>query len=188
MTETQFDDTTRTDLTNADVATDDTVRVVCMNPETGEEFDVTGDVATTYADHKFAVEGDDGVVVILNDDTKEVREGSFADGFDTVEGFRPVFVEFATEGDRENVDADADDTLVYDNVVHGANESTGKEFTKTKTVEHTGEVYAEDGGVTAFRSPDFDGVFFVDDGGTVEYDPADEARDRYEVGTSGRIE
>lgn len=192
MTETEFDDTTRTDLTNADVSEGDTVRVVAMNPTNGDEFDVVGEVTSVYSEHKFAVqvEGDvpTGKSFIVNDDTKTVREGNHADGHDEVDDFRPVFVEFPATGDRENVDDDADDVLTYENTVHGAHEKTGKSYTKTDTVEHTGEVYAEADGVTAFRSPDYDGVFFVDGDGTVEYDPADESRGRYEVGTNGRVE
>lgn len=81
-----------------------------------------------------------------------------------------------------------DETLVFENTVHDANETTGKKTTKTTTKRHDGEVYQEKAGLVGFRSPECNGVFFVLPDGTVEYDPHDPHRSRYEVGTDGRIE
>jgi len=182
----------RVSVRNADVEEGDRVRVVAFDPSNGEEFEVVGDVTSVYADHKFAVqvEGDvpTGVSFIVNDDAKTVRKGSHADGHEVVEGFRPTFVEFHADEPAREGDVDEDDTLVYTQTTHGANEATGKSYTKTEEVRHGGEVYQKEGGITGFRTPEHTGVFFVLPGGTVEYEPRDESRDRYEVGEGGRID
>lgn len=90
--------------------------------------------------------------------------------------------ECGTLFDDEHVDG-TDATLRYETTTHGAHEHTGKSNTRTKTVEVDGEVYAETAGLTGFRSPEYDGVFFVLPDGTVEYDPHDTTTGKYEVGT-----
>lgn len=196
----EFDHTApHTSVRNAEVDEGDTV-FVAFSPEDDVDTDhvhaptddvrmnsdaIVGTVGTVYGDHKFTVvvDGDDGVhgtAYLINADTDTVRFGNHADGFEDVDA-RAVFVDFPAEDDDT-------ETLVFDNTVHGAHEKTGKKTSTTTTKRHDGEVYQSEGGLIGFRSPDFDGVFFVLPDGTVEYDPHDPNRSRYEVGTNGRIE
>lgn len=195
----EFDHTApHTSVRNADVDEGDTV-FVAFSPEDDVDTDhvhaptdddrmnsdaIVGTVGTVYGDHKFTVvvDGDDGVhgtAYMINAEDDTVRVGNHADGFEDVDA-RAVFVDFPAESD--------DVTLSFERVENHTHERTGKTTSSTKTVEHDGEVYAEQDGLTGFRTNDHDGVFFVLPDGTVEYDPHDPNRGRYEVGTNGRIE
>lgn len=94
-----------------------------------------------------------------------------------------------TDTDEVTFDEDGCEpaTLVYDNTIHGAHEKTGKTTSTTTTKRVDGEVYQKEAGITGFRSDEYNGVFFLLPDGTVEYDPHDPNRSKYEAGENGRV-
>lgn len=214
----EFDEDTRTALRNADVVRGEVVRVT-VDPEA--DFDtIVGEVGAVYTDEKWAIqvegESPDGKAYIVNADDGTVRVGNHRDGFEEVDA-RPVYVELpADEADVECVscgsdnvkegaaanpdetfdfgcrdcgavwDEDEVDVLVFDNTVHGAHEKTGKK-TSTTTTKHV-EGHRHGNGFDPFE---YDGMFKVEDGGTVMYDPSPQYPEEdtaYEAGTDGRFE
>jgi hypothetical protein len=180
---------TQTTIENADVSKGETVEVTAMNNKTGEELTIKGEVTSVYGNDKFAVQVEGevprGKSYIVNNDTKTVREGNHVEGHEEIEGFRPMFVETEDEESDEDTE-EMTDTLTYENTVETGHEKTRETYKKTKTVEYNGEVI-EDGDMRTFQTPEHTGTFHVSNSGNVEYEPEDDARDRYEVGTNAEI-
>lgn len=76
--------------------------------------------------------------------------------------------------------------LVYEQTTHGAHESTGKSFSRTVTIRHTGVVTGES--PRTFETDEYDGVFTIHHDGQVTYEPGEGIRGmEYEVGVNGQI-
>lgn len=189
-TESKYD---RKSLRTTNIEEGDTVRVGVRTSPTADPVAITGTVTTTYGDDKFAlqVEGDvptgRSYIIRAGYDDNCVRRGNHADGHDEDVG-HPVFVQFPDDEDDDEDDREADETLVYENTTHDAHEKTGKKTTRTKTVEVEGHTHRTHDRLTSFKSPDADGLYFVLADGTVEFEPHDPNRSRYEVGDNGRVE
>ena len=170
----------------------DTVRVGIRTSPTADPVAVTGTVDVVYGDDKFAlqVEGESpegrAYMIRAGYDDDCVRRGNHYDGFGDEVG-HPVFVQFPDDEDGGDA-RESDETLSYENTTHGAHEKTGKSFTRTKTVEVEGHTHRTHDRLTSFKSPDHDGLYFVLADGTVEFEPHDPNRSRYEVGDNGQIE
>lgn len=176
-------------IRNTNLNAGDDVTVLAFNPNNGAELEISGSVVTAYTDEKVAIQTDGqppgGKTYIVNEETKSVRVGSFADGFEVVDSFRPVGVRAAeaeedTDGDEDSVE------LVFEHRTHGAHEKTGKEWTRVSTERRSGEVLSED--PIRFKVAGYEGVYAVREGGRVVYERAEGHLNPYEVGTEGRLE